>query len=494
MKQILVYCAVFLCSTFIAAGGIKCYNCINYSDECTKDKLVADKAKYLETCPLSEDRCMTFWIKEDDSVVKMCSTKSLCDYSKKTCDDMKDGECAFNCCDTDECNAGSPELPTGSIKCYDCIGTGDECAKDKLVADKAKYLATCPLSEDRCITVWAKKDDQTSVVKACSTKSLCDYAKKTCDDMKDGECAFNCCDTDECNAGSPELPTGSIKCYDCIGTGDECAKDKLVADKAKYLATCPLSEDRCITVWAKKDDQTSVVKACSTKSLCDYAKKTCDDMKDGECAFNCCDTDECNAGSPELPTGSIKCYDCIGTGDECAKDKLVADKAKYLATCPLSEDRCITVWAKKDDQTSVVKACSTKSLCDYAKKTCDDMKDGECAFNCCDTDECNAGSPELPTGSIKCYDCIGTGDECAKDKLVADKAKYLATCPLSEDRCITVWAKKDDQTSVVKACSTKSLCDYAKKTCDDMKDGECAFNCCDTDECNAGSPGLPNSK
>ncbi|KAL9951842.1 hypothetical protein ACROYT_G044577 [Oculina patagonica] len=93
------------------AGGIKCYNCM-YSDECTKDKLVADKANYLVTCPLSQDRCMTLWRKEYDLVVKMCSTKSLCDYDKKTCDDMKDGECAFNCCDTDECNAGSPELPS----------------------------------------------------------------------------------------------------------------------------------------------------------------------------------------------------------------------------------------------------------------------------------------------------------------------------------------------------------------------------------------------
>ncbi|KAL9951830.1 hypothetical protein ACROYT_G044565 [Oculina patagonica] len=105
----------------------------------------------------------------------------------------------------------------------------------------------------------------------------------------------------------------------------------------------------------------------------------------------------------------------------------------------------------------------------------------------------------VSAGAIKCYVCAGTDDECAKDKLVADKAKYLMTCPLSPtlftvDRCITVWAKKDDKTSVAKACSTKPLCDAVKKACDDMTDGQCAVNCCYTDECNAGLPGLPNSK
>ncbi|XP_078352825.1 uncharacterized protein LOC144637640 [Oculina patagonica] len=94
---------------------------------------------------------------------------------------------------------------------------------------------------------------------------------------------------------------------------------------------------------------------------------------------------------------------------------------------------------------------------------------------------------------IKCYDCFGTDYECAKDKLVADKDKYLVTCPLSLDRCITVWAKKDEKTSVMKTCSTKWGCDVHKWACD-MTDAPCTVNCCDTDECNAGSPGLPNSK
>ncbi|XP_078353155.1 uncharacterized protein LOC144637944 isoform X2 [Oculina patagonica] len=193
--------------------------------------------------------------------------------------------------------------------------------------------------------------------------------------------------------------------------------------------------------------------------------------------------------------GGIECYACFGTDYECAKDKLVADKDKYLVTCPLSLDRCITVWTKKDEKTSVMKTCSTKWGCDVYKKACD-MTDAPCAVNCCYTDECNAGSPGLPTGSIKCYTCDGTVGKCAKDKLVADKAKYLMTCPLSMDRCVTVWFKKYDKTEVTKSCYGKALCDKAKKVCRffDNTDEQCVVNCCDTDECNAGSPGLPNSK
>ncbi|XP_078354312.1 uncharacterized protein LOC144638904 isoform X1 [Oculina patagonica] len=211
MKYFLVLCAVFFCWTYVSAGGIQCYNCVGTDDECAKDKLLADKPKYLVlvTCSLSDqlsDRCITIRGKKHDAVMKACSTKSECDEFIKECGDKTDGQCVVDCCDTDECNAGSPELPTGSTKCYACTGTDDECAKDKLVADKAKYLVTCPLSKDRCITVsWVKNDDKISVWKSCLTKSECDTYKKNCD-MADVPCAVNCCDTDECNAVTPGLP------------------------------------------------------------------------------------------------------------------------------------------------------------------------------------------------------------------------------------------------------------------------------------------------
>ncbi len=94
--------------------------------------------------------------------------------------------------------------------------------------------------------------------------------------------------------------------------------------------------------------------------------------------------------------------------------------------------------------------------------------------------------------AIKCYVCNGNGDACAKDKLEADRAKYLVTCSSSVDRCMTVRAKKDDVTAVAKLCASRSDCDAAKKACDDVIDGQCSVSCCGTDECNAGSTGLPS--
>ncbi|KAL9951846.1 hypothetical protein ACROYT_G044581 [Oculina patagonica] len=114
MKYFLVFYAVFFCWTYVSAGSTKCYACTGTDDECAKDKLVADKAKYLVTCPLSKDRCITVsWVKNDDkiSVWKSCLTKSECDTYKKNCD-MAGVPCAVNCCDTDECNAVTPGLPT----------------------------------------------------------------------------------------------------------------------------------------------------------------------------------------------------------------------------------------------------------------------------------------------------------------------------------------------------------------------------------------------
>ncbi|XP_078355822.1 uncharacterized protein LOC144640597, partial [Oculina patagonica] len=93
--------------------------------------------------------------------------------------------------------------------------------------------------------------------------------------------------------------------------------------------------------------------------------------------------------------------------------------------------------------------------------------------------------------AIKCYACTGTGDVCAKDKLEGDKANKLLTCPSGFDRCMTTWAKKNDVTAVAKSCASKAVCDAAKKACDDVTDGQCVASCCETDECNADSAGLP---
>ena len=88
----------------------------------------------------------------------------------------------------------------------------------------------------------------------------------------------------------------------------------------------------------------------------------------------------------------IKCYQCIGTEEACAKDKLEADKKNKVVTCGPLLDRCMRTWVKKDDVARVVNSCSQKILCEAAEKLCDDSSEGDCAVGCCETDECNAGS------------------------------------------------------------------------------------------------------
>lgn len=100
-----------------------------------------------------------------------------------------------------------------------------------------------------------------------------------------------------------------------------------------------------------------------------------------------------NRSNPLFPLAyGIKCYDCSGSEDDCAKDKLEADKATKLMTCVAPFDRCMRVWGKTGDKTAVQNSCSTQTLCDTMKKACDDSSEGDCAVGCCETDECNAGS------------------------------------------------------------------------------------------------------
>lgn len=87
---------------------------------------------------------------------------------------------------------------------------------------------------------------------------------------------------------------------------------------------------------------------------------------------------------------SLKCYQCLGTEEDCKKDKLEADKTKYSVSCPTGT--CIRVWGKKDDKTLVAESCGDEAGCETAKKECDNIKDGKCAVGCCNSDYCNAGS------------------------------------------------------------------------------------------------------
>ena len=89
-----------------------------------------------------------------------------------------------------------------------------------------------------------------------------------------------------------------------------------------------------------------------------------------------------------ISVSGLKCYDCTGTEDDCAKDKLKADNSTHR-TCPSGRDKCIRTWSKNDDVTRVINTCSNEALCKAAEDACSKG----CAASCCDTDLCNAGSP-----------------------------------------------------------------------------------------------------
>ena len=99
----------------------------------------------------------------------------------------------------------------------------------------------------------------------------------------------------------------------------------------------------------------------------------------------------CHSLSNFISVSALKCYNCIGTEAGCSKNELEKDSSKET-TCLPGFDRCMRKWYKTGDAKAVINSCSSESLCKIAEDAkCGDMDD--CAFGCCDTDLCNAGSP-----------------------------------------------------------------------------------------------------
>lgn len=94
---------------------------------------------------------------------------------------------------------------------------------------------------------------------------------------------------------------------------------------------------------------------------------------------------------------TLKCYECHGTEDDCKKSTLEFNVDKYLKKCPAGLDKCGRVWIKTKSTTIVKNSCTNTFDCELQSKSIcdrlDDLDDTECAWDCCDTDACNAGSP-----------------------------------------------------------------------------------------------------
>lgn len=93
-------------------NSLKCYDCIEFGKDseehtvCSKCKMDANEAEYVKTCEF--DTCMRRHGTEKGIhlVTMSCTTKSLCETTKKACEDSGE-DCGVACCTTDKCNAGS---------------------------------------------------------------------------------------------------------------------------------------------------------------------------------------------------------------------------------------------------------------------------------------------------------------------------------------------------------------------------------------------------
>lgn len=94
-----------------------------------------------------------------------------------------------------------------------------------------------------------------------------------------------------------------------------------------------------------------------------------------------------------LSAAGVKCYVCSGSEKTCSKSNLESSSDK-LVEC--DTDMCMRIWQKAKSVVTVSNLCSTQSLCDSNKSTCDILNDADsfdCAVGCCSTDACNTGLP-----------------------------------------------------------------------------------------------------
>ncbi|XP_048023141.1 phospholipase A2 inhibitor and Ly6/PLAUR domain-containing protein-like [Megalobrama amblycephala] len=159
----------------------------------------------------------------------------------------------------------------------------------------------------------------------------------------------------------------SLSCYECKGLNGSCADQK--------VQTCHSGYSRCMssTGVTKFGDTNIKVKtkdcafACQSGSMnLGYIKTT----------TSCCDTDECNlqdaADPSNIPNGRT-CYYC---DIQSCSNKLI---------CTGDEDLCVQITSTIGGQSTVLKGCASKSLCDGIEY---DL--GVASISCCEGNLCNS--------------------------------------------------------------------------------------------------------
>ncbi|TRY94985.1 hypothetical protein DNTS_004658 [Danionella cerebrum] len=163
------------------------------------------------------------------------------------------------------------------------------------------------------------------------------------------------------------VPAGhSLSCYECVGVTGSCADQK--------TKTCPNIANSCTAV-------TTVVEIADIKSK--VMVKDCSigcatgSMNFGltKMSTTCCNTELCNLkDAPDPSTAAPNGKECFYCDEKSCTN---------ILSCTGSDDQCITAKGSFAGQTTVVKGCASKSICDATNVGSVEN------FSCCSGNLCN---------------------------------------------------------------------------------------------------------
>ncbi|XP_056302519.1 urokinase plasminogen activator surface receptor-like [Danio aesculapii] len=173
----------------------------------------------------------------------------------------------------------------------------------------------------------------------------------------------------------------SLSCYQCGGSS--CA--------GQTLTTCPAAASHCESVTMVTD-----VGGFTSKTLAKDCAAGCatGSMNLGVLMMSseCCNSDRCNVNDAPDPSTGVPngktCYTC----DE--------KSCSNVLKCSGTEDRCITAKVTSEGQTTVVKGCASKSICDATSVSRVQR------ISCCSGNLCNGAKSVTQSFLILCFPLI----------------------------------------------------------------------------------------
>ncbi|ROL50087.1 Urokinase plasminogen activator surface receptor [Anabarilius grahami] len=158
----------------------------------------------------------------------------------------------------------------------------------------------------------------------------------------------------------------SLSCYECTSLTGSCADQK--------LKTCPSGSLQCesSTAVVQVGDISAKVKIKDCAPACQSGSLNIGTVKT---TTSCCNTDECNlqdAPDPSNAPNGKTCFSCYG------------QNCTTILGCSGTEDRCIKATVNVEGQSTVLKGCASKSICDATTSVA-----GNASISCCEGDLCN---------------------------------------------------------------------------------------------------------